>query len=412
MTDAARTAVLNLLRTIPAPKSTTAEAARARAKPSGAGDLVTAGMVSHAAVDDGVAKIVLELPKETAAASSDQLAGLVEEKVAALPGIDTARVVVTAHDDAPSSKSAGTDAAPKGVRLQSSSQNKPRGRAPQSRGASGRPGPASPISLPGVKAIVAVASGKGGVGKSTVAVNLALALSRLGKRTGLLDADIYGPSIPRMLGITGSPDQAEDGEKKLKPMTAYGLSVMSIGLLVDPDTPMIWRGPMVMSAISQMLGDVDWGDLDILIVDMPPGTGDAQLTMAQRVPLSGSVIVSTPQEIALIDARKGIAMFEKTQVPILGVVENMAWFTPPGSNERLYLFGEGGARRTARELGCPFLGEVPLYPALREGSDAGRPVLAETPDGDEARPFLVMAEALLANLSQAGRKPPRIIIEE
>lgn len=268
--------------------------------------------------------------------------------------------------------------------------------------------------IPGVKAIVAVASGKGGVGKSTVSVNLALGLAKLGRRVGLLDADIYGPSIPRMMGLTGKPE-SKDG-KKLIPKESYGIKTMSIGYLVNEDTPMIWRGPMVQSALTQMMNDVEWGELDVLIVDMPPGTGDAQLTMAQRVPLTGAVVVSTPQEIALIDARKGFAMFEKTHIPVFGIVENMAYFVSPGSGEKSYIFGEGGARRMAEKLGCDFLGEVPLHITVRETSDTGQPVVATAPDSEEAQPFLKIAARVAEHIDRAlgseARKGPVISTED
>lgn len=268
--------------------------------------------------------------------------------------------------------------------------------------------------IPGVKAIVAVASGKGGVGKSTVSVNLALGLAKLGRRVGLLDADIYGPSIPRMMGLTGKPE-SKDG-KKLIPKENYGIKTMSIGYLVNEDTPMIWRGPMVQSALTQMMNDVEWGELDVLIVDMPPGTGDAQLTMAQRVPLTGAVVVSTPQEIALIDARKGFAMFEKTHIPVFGIVENMAYFVSPGSGEKSYIFGEGGARRMAEKLGCDFLGEVPLHMTVRETSDTGQPVVATAPDSEEAQPFLKIAARVAEHIDRAlgseARKGPVISTED
>ena len=250
--------------------------------------------------------------------------------------------------------------------------------------------------LPGIRAVVAVASGKGGVGKSTTSVNLALALARLGQRVGLLDADIYGPSQPRMLGIAGRPRSA-DG-KKLLPMENYGVRVMSMGFLVDEDAPMIWRGPMVQSAIQQMLGDVEWGELDFLVVDLPPGTGDAQLTMAQRVPLAGAVIVSTPQDIALLDARKALNMFRKVDVPVLGIIENMSYFVCPHCGGRAEIFSHGGARRTAEKFGVDFLGEIPLDLMIREETDAGRPPVSRTPTARRPRAYLKVAEAVLAKL--------------
>jgi ATP-binding protein involved in chromosome partitioning len=262
--------------------------------------------------------------------------------------------------------------------------------------------------VPGVRAIIAVASGKGGVGKSTVAVNLALGLSALGLRVGLLDADIYGPSVPRLLGITEKPES--DG-KKLRPIEKFGLKTMSIGFLVDVDTPMIWRGPMVMSALTQMLGDVAWAPLDVLVVDMPPGTGDAQLTLAQRVPLAGAVIVSTPQDLALVDARKGLAMFRKTEVPILGIIENMSVFVCPHCGTASHIFGHGGARATAEKLGAEFLGEIPLVPAIRETSDNGTPIVALDPGGAEAEAFLAVAKRVAEKLHQSARPAPRIVLE-
>ncbi len=329
-------------------------------------------------VEHSAARIVIELPKGSNAAAAEAVRAAVVACAQSVDGIEDVEAIVTA------------EAAP---------APNPGPKPPPQRG--------GPIRLPGVTDIIAVASGKGGVGKSTVAVNLALGLARLGKRVGLLDADIYGPSIPRMLNLTDAPDG--DGVKKLNPADAYGLKVMSIGLLVDTEKPMIWRGPMVSSAIGQLLGDVDWGELDVLVVDMPPGTGDAQLTMAQRVALSGAVIVSTPQEIALIDARKGLAMFERTHVPVLGIVENMAWFGLPDGN-RSYIFGEGGARRTAEMLGAPFLGEIPIYPEIGAGSDAGAPIVAAQPDAAATRPFLTLAEAVAERLGTLKRTPPRIVM--
>ena len=230
--------------------------------------------------------------------------------------------------------------------------------------------------------VFAVASGKGGVGKSTTALNLALGLRDLGLRVGLLDADIYGPSVPRLTGIREKPQLNDD--KKMIPLARFGLSIMSIGFLVEEDTAMIWRGPMVMSAITQMLRDVAWGTLDVLVVDMPPGTGDAQLTLAQNVPLKGAVIISTPQDLSLIDARRGLAMFKKVNVPVLGIVENMSYFQCPHCGTRSDIFGHGGARHEAEKLGVPFLGEIPLHIAIRTASDSGNPVVESEPDGPHA----------------------------
>ncbi len=263
--------------------------------------------------------------------------------------------------------------------------------------------------IPGVARVIAVASGKGGVGKSTTAANLALGMAALGWRVGVLDADVYGPSMPRLFGLSGKPHS--DG-KIIQPMEAYGIKVMSIGFLVDEGVAMIWRGPMVQSALTQMMRDVAWGDLDCLVVDMPPGTGDAQLTMAQTVPLKGAVIVSTPQDLALIDARRAIAMFEKTSVPVLGVVENMSYFVCPHCGGRSDIFAHGGARHEAERLGAPFLGEVPLHMAIRETSDAGRPVVAVEPDSGHAAIYRDIAARVMASLGAGAARPfPKIVVE-
>jgi ATP-binding protein involved in chromosome partitioning len=261
--------------------------------------------------------------------------------------------------------------------------------------------------LPQVRAIVAVASGKGGVGKSTVAVNLAVALAQMGLTVGLLDADIYGPSLPRMLGLNRKPDVVDD---MMVPLPVWGLAAMSIGFLVEEETPMIWRGPMVMGALEQMMGQVAWEALDIMIVDMPPGTGDAQLTVAQRVALAGAVIVSTPQDIALLDARRGVRMFERTNVPVLGLVENMSYFCCPNCNHRAEIFGHGGARREAERLGVEFLGEVPLLLDIRTASDAGTPIVAVDPSGPAGEAFAAIARRLWEKLETPAKAGPRIVI--
>ncbi len=261
-----------------------------------------------------------------------------------------------------------------------------------------------------VKYIVAVASGKGGVGKSTTAVNLALGFQQNGLRVGMLDADIYGPSLPRLLAITERPELI--GESVLKPVSKYGMQVMSMGFLVDEETPMIWRGPMVISAITQMLKDVAWGELDIMVVDMPPGTGDAQLTMAQQVPLAGAVIVSTPQDLSLIDARRGLNMFKRVDVPVLGIVENMSYFLCPKCGERSDIFSHGGARAEAAKLKVPFLGELPLHMAIRETSDSGRPIVVSEPASEHAGLYKSMAAAVWSQLTgQKAQAAPKIVIE-
>ena len=263
--------------------------------------------------------------------------------------------------------------------------------------------------LPDVKFIVAIASGKGGVGKSTTAVNLAVALAAQGLKVGLLDADIYGPSLPQMLGAREKP--RTEGQK-LIPLQRWGLQAMSIGFLVDPDTAMIWRGPMVMGALEQMMGQVTWGSLDIMVVDMPPGTGDAQLTMSQRVPLAGAVIVSTPQDVALIDAKRGVKMFEKVNVPVLGLIENMSFFCCPKCGERTEIFGHGGARAEAGKMGVEFLGELPLKLSIRELADAGTPIVAARPETEEAGHYRAIAARLWAKLNgQANKAGPRIVVE-
>jgi ATP-binding protein involved in chromosome partitioning len=286
----------------------------------------------------------------------------------------------------------------------------PAAAAPHSHGRRTAAGPVG-TSVPGVGAIIAVASGKGGVGKSTTAVNLALGLRDLGLKVGVLDADIYGPSMPKLLAVREKPQTI--GGTRLKPITSYGLTVMSIGFLIEEETPMIWRGPMVMSALTQMLREVEWGTLDVMVVDMPPGTGDAQLTIAQQVPLAGAVIVSTPQDLALIDARRGIAMFKRVDVPVLGIIENMSYFLCPHCQGRTDIFGHGGARHEAERLGVPFLGEVPLDMAIRETSDAGRPVVATDPDGPHAIIYREIAAKVRDQLGAKGpaRAAPKIVIE-
>jgi ATP-binding protein involved in chromosome partitioning len=272
-----------------------------------------------------------------------------------------------------------------------------------------RPAPPRNIAIPGIARIIAVASGKGGVGKSTTAINIALGLAAHGWKIGVLDADVFGPSLPKLLGLSGKPEL--EG-KMLKPFEAFGIKAMSIGFLVGEEEAMIWRGPMVMSAINQLLREVDWGELDCLVVDMPPGTGDAQLTLAQSVPLAGAVIVSTPQDLALIDARRGVAMFQKTNVPILGVVENMSYFVCPHCNGRSEIFAHGGARHEAETMGVPFLGEVPLSLAIREQADGGTPTVATAPKSPQGLVYLEIAGRVKAGLESAKtRAAPRIVME-
>ena len=300
-----------------------------------------------------------------------------ESAVRAIPGVTAAMIALTAERK-PGSATPPPVPQPHrhahggGVQPAASHRPPQGGQSPMSKQAE----------IPGIAAIIAVASGKGGVGKSTTALNLALGLRDQDLRVGLLDADIYGPSVPRLTGIREKPQLNAD--KKMIPITRFGLSIMSIGFLVEEDTAMIWRGPMVMSAITQMLRDVAWGTLDVLVVDMPPGTGDAQLTLAQNVPLKGAIIISTPQDLSLIDARRGLAMFKKVNVPVLGIVENMSYFQCPHCGTRSDIFGHGGARHEAEKLGVPFLGEIPLHMSIRATSDAGTPVVDSEPDGPHA----------------------------
>lgn len=345
--------------------------------PASGKDVVSAGLIQGLTVREGNVGFAVEVPAARGP-NSEPLRKAAEEAAAKLPGVFSVTAVLTAHNEPPPAR-------------------RPHAHAPQPSGG-----------IPGVAAIIAVASGKGGVGKSTVAVNLALGLSRLGLKAGLLDADIYGPSVPRLLDIRHKPES--DG-KKLKPIEKLGIKAMSIGFLVREDEAMIWRGPMVQSALTQMMNDVAWAPLDVLVIDMPPGTGDAQLTIAQRVPLKGAVIVSTPQDIALIDARKGIAMFNKTHVPVLGVVENMSTFVCENCGHETHIFGHGGAKAEAEKMGVPFLGEIPLMPIVRQTSDAGTPIVDYNPTSAEARAFMAVAEKVAKSVQAPARAAPRIVIE-
>ncbi|HXQ83783.1 MAG TPA: iron-sulfur cluster carrier protein ApbC [Xanthobacteraceae bacterium] len=361
--------------------------------PEGA-PLPATGKLSEIVATDG--KVFFSITVDAAAVKLwESVRERAEAATRAVPGVKSVMVALTAERaGAPASSSAagGKAAGPP-----------PR---PHRTGAAAAP---SPAGIPGVAAIIAVASGKGGVGKSTTAVNLALALRDLGLKVGILDADIYGPSLPKLLAIREKPQTI--GGTRLKPIERHGMAVMSIGFLIEEETPMIWRGPMVMSALTQMLREVEWGALDVMVVDMPPGTGDAQLTMAQQVPLKGAVIVSTPQDLALIDARRGIAMFRRVNVPVLGIVENMSTFICPQCGTRTDIFGHGGARAEAERLGVPFLGEVPLDIAIRENSDAGTPVVATAPDGPHAKCYRDIAARVRDGLQTASRPAPKIVIE-
>ncbi|MFL5252306.1 MAG: Mrp/NBP35 family ATP-binding protein [Rhodopila sp.] len=364
--------------------------------PASGQDIVSAGLLEGVEVRGGLVQATL-LTDRAHAAAMEPVRREAEAVLKRQPGVTNATVVLTAHKQqpAPTASRGHTHAAP--------------GAAPGATPGAA-PGAKAPL-LPEVKAIVAVASGKGGVGKSTVAVNLAVSLARQGHKVGLLDADIYGPSLPRMIGMNRKPDVRND---KMMPLQAWGLSCMSIGFLVDEETPMIWRGPMVMGALEQLMGQVAWGPLDILVVDMPPGTGDAQLTMAQRVALTGAVIVSTPQDIALIDARRGVRMFEKTRVPVLGLVENMSFYCCPNCGHRADIFGHGGAKTEAARLGTEFLGEIPLLLDIRSAADAGTPIAASAPDSEAAKAYDALARLVWEKVSGAVAAPrsgPRIVIE-
>ena len=378
-------------------------------------DLVESGILSDIFVSGG--KVIFSITVDAAMAQKlEPMRQAAEKVVSEIDGVDKAIVSLTAEvAGKPGGATGGggngaSPAAKVGSAAGASAPPPPMaGRGPGGQQAQS----AQAAGVPGVKHIIAVASGKGGVGKSTVTANLALALQSLGLAVGVMDADIYGPSQPRLLGVTGRPEPVHG--RVLKPLEGYGLKVMSMGFLVEEDTPMIWRGPMVISAITQMLREVDWGMLDVLVVDMPPGTGDAQLTMAQQVPLSGAVIVSTPQDLALIDARKGINMFRRVDVPILGIIENMSYFLCPSCGERSDIFGNGGARAEAEKIGVPFLGRVPLHMDIREKSDAGRPPVVSDPSGPHAKIFKEIAEIVWSEILEesalGARAAPAIVME-
>jgi len=376
MTDTIKSAVMERLRQIKGPDLE--------------GDIVSLGLVSDVFVSDGRVVFSITVPAERAQ-ELEPLRQAAEKVVKEVDGVETVMVALTAERAAGGARNAAPQSAPKPAPQQP--------RRPAEEQAPAKPG------VPGIKHIVAVASGKGGVGKSTTTANLALAMASLGKKVGVLDADIYGPSVPRLFNVSGRPEALSG--RMLKPMEGYGIKVMSMGFMVEEETPMIWRGPMVISALTQMLREVAWGELDVLVVDMPPGTGDAQLTMAQQVPLAGAVIVSTPQDLALIDARKGLNMFKRVDVPVLGIVENMSYFLCPDCGGRHDIFGHGGAHAEADRLNVPFLGEVPLTMKIRETSDAGTPVVVSDPEGSVAGIYKDIAAKVLDSIDRESAEPTR-----
>jgi ATP-binding protein involved in chromosome partitioning len=377
------------MKATPTKEQIRAELQRVKA-PDGQADIVSQGLVSEIHIQDGKVYFSIAVPPERAR-DLEPLRQSAERAAAMVPGVTAVMATLTAD------RPAGKPAAPAAPHSQAPGQQKP--------------GHGQLHGIRDVKRIVAVASGKGGVGKSTTAANLALALHANGLKVGLLDSDIYGPSMPRLMGLSGKPELLND--KTLAPMQNYGVKVMSMGFLVDEETPMIWRGPMVMSAITQMLRDVEWGELDIMVVDMPPGTGDAQLTLAQQVPLAGAVIVSTPQDLALIDARKGLHMFTKVNVQVLGIIENMSYFLCPHCGERSDIFSHGGGKAEAARLGVPFLGEVPLDMVIRETSDGGNPVVVSHPDSPHSQVYRDIAARIWSTVGDEAqhRAAPRIVIE-
>ena len=335
----------------------------------GGGDLVTRDLIRALTVDGGVVRFVIEAESPEAARALGPVQAAAEAAVRAVPGVETVQVVMTAHGPA-------AKAAPPTLKI---------GQHPT-------PQQGGPQKVSGVDRIIAVASGKGGVGKSTVSSNLAVALARQGRRVGLLDADIYGPSQPRMMGVNKRP-ASPDG-KIIEPLQAHGVTMMSIGLMLKEDEAVIWRGPMIMGALQQLLGQVAWGKLDILIIDLPPGTGDIQLSLAQRTQLTGALVVSTPQDVALLDARKALDMFNKLKVPVLGLIENMSTFCCPNCGHETQIFGHGGVKAEAEKLGLPFLGELPLALSVRLAGDAGTPIAAT--DAPEAEAYARLARGLIA----------------
>lgn len=347
-------------------------------------------MVQGIDINNEAVNVMIAVDPSRGAALED-LRQAAEKAVASVNGVTTARVALTAER-------------PQGA-SQSAPQQSAAARAPQP-GQRPQGGTQKPLELPTVRSIVTVASGKGGVGKSTTSVNLALSLVAKGLKVGLLDADIYGPSLPRMMGLRDAkPTPSSEHQGKMIPPSAFGMRIMSIGFMIDEDQPVIWRGPMAMGALEQLLRDTDWGDLDVLVVDMPPGTGDIQLSMAQRVPVTGAVIVSTPQDIALLDAKKGLNMFRKVNVPVFGLIENMSYYKCPECGHVDHVFDHGGARKAADELGVPFLGEIPLDLKIRLGADEGKPIVQTDPDGEHSNAYGAIAEKIAAAIDEQVGPP-------
>lgn len=331
-------------------------------------DIVTLGFVKNVRVEGDAVDFVIELTTP-ACPVRDEMKAEAEQKVAGLPGVKVARAEMTAN-----------------VRAR---------------------GGFSRQEVPGIRNILAVGAGKGGVGKSTTAVNLAVALRQKGARVGLMDTDVYGPNIPQMLGITAQPDVTE--ERKMIPPEAHGIKVISMGMLVPPDQPVIWRGPMLHGAVQQFMRDVAWGELDYLVVDLPPGTGDVSLSMAQSVPVAGAVVVTTPQGVSVSDVRKAVAMFRQLNIPVLGVIENMSWFECPHCHERTEIFGRGGGQKMATDLMIPFLGAIPIDTRVREGGDEGQPIVVAAPDAPAARAFIDVAGKVAAQVSIQAMRTLRVI---
>jgi ATP-binding protein involved in chromosome partitioning len=363
--------------------------------PADGKSIVEKGMVQGIDIHGETVNVMIAVDPQRGASLED-LRLAAERAVADVNGVTTARVALTAE------RPKGASAPAQGGHSHPHSHGHTHGAQGPAPQAGQRPQGASqkPLELPTVRSIITVASGKGGVGKSTTSVNLALSLAAKGLKVGLLDADIYGPSLPRMMGPRDAKPPHSDKEGKMVPPSAFGIRIMSIGFLVDEEQPVIWRGPMAMGALEQLLRDSDWGELDVLVVDMPPGTGDIQLSMAQRVPVTGAVIVSTPQDIALLDARKGLNMFRKVNVPVMGLIENMSYYKCPECGHVDHVFDHGGARKAADELGVPFLGEIPLDLKIRLGADEGKPIIHTDPDGEHSKAYAAIADKIAAAIDE------------